>query len=112
MYESGDLGFVLGLHRDTVAVAAHGDHTVLQIGGVGRIDHLRQLLVDPVSGLLDLTANFPEGRRGVVRHLVFRDDAAPDLRGERRNGIEAVKKVEEDIGLRLFRTGCLRTGTC
>ena len=48
MYESGDLGFVLGLHRDTVAVAAHGDHTVLQIGGVGRIDHLRQLLVDPV----------------------------------------------------------------
>ena len=112
MYESGDLGFVLGLHRGySIAVAAHGDHTVMQIGGVGRIDHLRQLLVDPVSGLLDLTANFPEGRRGVVRHLVFRDDAASDLRGERRNGIEAVKKSKRTSVSGSSRTGCLHTGT-
>ena len=102
------LRLVLRLDGNAVAVAAQGDHAVLQIGRIGRVDHLRQLLVDPVPGLLDLPPDLAQGGGGVIRHLFLGDDAAADLRRQARHRIKAVKKVVEDIhGLFLcFRTMC------
>ena len=97
--QARDLGLVLGLDRDAVAVAPHGDDTVLEVGGVGRIDHFRELLVDFVAGQLDFPPDLAQGGRGVVRHLVLGDDAAADLGRQGRDRIEAVKVVKEDIGL-------------
>ena len=80
MDQSRDLGFVLGLDRDAVAVAAQGDHIVLQIGGIGRIDHLGELLMYFVTCQLHLPAHFAKCRRGIVCHLVLGEDAASDFR--------------------------------
>ena len=61
MNETRNLGFILCFDRDTVAVSAQCDHVVLQIGGVGRIDHFRKLLMDFVAGHLHFTADLAQG---------------------------------------------------
>ena len=101
--ESGDLGLVLGLDRNAVAVAAQGDHVVLQIGGIGAVDHLRELLVDLVSGQLHIPTHLAEGGGGIVCHLLLGEDATADFRRQGRDRIQAVKKIQRDI--RLFLNG-------
>ena len=106
--ESRNLGFIFCLDGDTVAVAAQGDHVVLQIGGVGRVDHLCQLLMNFVPGHLHFPAHFAKGRGGVVCDLFLGENAAPDLRRQGRDRIQAVEEVKEDIGP-VFCLVCART---
>ena len=69
MDQARDLGFVFSLDGDAVPVSAHGDDAVLQIGGIGGIDHFCQLLVHLVAGLLHLAPDLAQGGRSVIRDL-------------------------------------------
>jgi len=109
MDEPGNLGLILSLDRNAVAVAAKGDHVVLQIGGIGAVDHFRELLVDLVSGQLHIPTHLAEGGGGIVCHLLLGENAAADFRRQGRDRIQAVKKIKKDIRLflnvRRRRTG-------
>ena len=78
--ETGNLGLVFRFDRNTIAVSAQGDHIVLQVCGIGRVDHFCKLLVDLVTGQLHITPYLTERRRSVVRNLILGKDAAADLR--------------------------------
>ena len=80
MNEPGNLGFIFRFDRDTIAVSPQGDHIVLQVGGIGRVDHFCKLLVDFVAGQLHIAPYLAERRRSIVRNLVLGKDAAADLR--------------------------------
>ena len=99
MHDALHLVLVLGFDGDAVAVSAHGNDTVLQVGSQRHIYHLVELLVDPAAGLADLPADSSKAGTGLVGDVLFGENAAVDLFGQALQRIETVEKVEEDVVL-------------
>ena len=80
MDQTGHVGPALGLHRDAVAVAPHGDDAVLQIfGKAGGADHLVQLVPHPLVRAANLPPNLVKLRRSPVGDLLFAQNRVVDV---------------------------------
>ncbi len=57
MNHAGNLVFIFRFHRDAVAVIAHGNNRILEIGAVGTAKHACKLGMNFVIGKPDTPAN-------------------------------------------------------
>ena len=97
MDHAGHLVFVFRLDGDTVAAVAHGDNGVLQVGAGAAVYHAGQLVVDPLAGVLDGTADLAQGGAGVVADLILRENTAADFRRKRSQRLQGVEQIIQRI---------------
>ena len=94
---AGDLVFIFCFDGDTVPAAAHGDDGILKIIARASVYDGIQLCVDPVIGIPDGSADMGKTGTCVIAHLILREDASPDLRGERGERLERAEHGFEGI---------------
>ena len=80
MHQAGNTGAVLRLHRQHIAVVAHGDNGVLQILLVGGgADHGVEALLHPFGGAAQVAADIGQLHGGPVGDLVLGDNGGCDV---------------------------------
>ena len=101
MYHTRDPGLILRLYGETVAAVPLGDHRIRQVIPVA-VQKPRHAAVDLVRRLLHAPSHPGKSRRGIVRHLLFGNNAAPDLVVHRSQGLQKGKILRQTVPALLF----------
>ena len=97
MNHTGHLTFVFRLYRYAVAVIAHGNDGVLQIGAQGAVYHGIQLGMNSVVGDSHAAPDMFQGRACIVGNLLLGEDTAVNLVCNGRKRFQSVKPDVERI---------------
>ena len=71
MDHTGNLAFIFGFNRDTVAVVSHSDDCILKIASVGAIYHACKLGVDLFAGKSNGAAHVLKAGAGIICNFVL-----------------------------------------
>ena len=73
---TGNHGFILSLHGNTVSVVPHGDDGILKICLEGAVYHVTKLAVNLVTGLSDLASDGFKSAACIICDLILSGDTA------------------------------------
>ena len=97
MDHTGNLSFVFGFHRDTVAAVSHGDDAVLKVIAGAAVYQGGKLCVDAVVGCFHGAAHVHQSTAGIVADLILGKDTAADLRGKRGERFQTLEHAVQGV---------------